>query len=47
MQSVSTICMQQIVSTICMQCQILFTKKNKKKYLQFVVFWICPECGKG
>ena len=30
-----------------MKYQMLFPGKNKKNIFQFVLCWICPECGKG
>ena len=37
-------CKLSPLETICMKCQILFSGKNKKK---FVVCWINPESDKG
>ena len=39
------LCKLSPLETICMKCQNLFSGKNKKKYHQFVVFWINPESG--
>ena len=36
-----------LLETICLNCQILFSRKNEKKYNHVVVCWISSESGKG
>ena len=39
-------CKWSPMETICMKCQILFSRKNKKKYHQCVICQICPDNSK-